>query len=300
MRFARGPYTTRDTKQSNKKAHQGRRKKKMNYVSGMCIVIASAMIVNAAEPASTNAPAATPETVKEESSFPLSFGVTMDLYSAYIWHGCVLNNEPVVQPDVAMSYKLGDYGTITADVWMNFDTTGNNGQTHFSGLNEIDYTIQYAVDVGDFSLGVGHVWYTFPSVSSASYYPSTKEVFVSAAYNNEIVVPFVKAYYDYSEAEGVYATIGLRREFTVTEGLVAGAELAFGGATDPYTQYYFGDDSKSWFTDGSATVYTKYNITDNLFVGVRLGWMSLLNNDLKDVYHEDNILWGGINLGASL
>lgn len=266
----------------------------------MFLVIAGAMMVNAAETVSTNAPATPPETVKEEAAFPLSVGVTLDLYSAYIWHGCVLNNEPVWQPDVAVSYSLGDYGTVAADVWMNFDSTGNNNQTHIAGLNEIDYTVQYSVDVGPVSLGAGHIWYTFPSISSTAYYPSTKEIFVSAAYNNDIVTPFAKMYYDYSEAKGIYATVGLRKEVSLTDRLVAGSELAFGGATDPYTQYYFAQDSKSWFTDGTAAIYAKYSITENLFVGVRLGWMSLLNNDLKGVYHEDNLLWGGINLGASL
>lgn len=272
----------------------------MNRLLGVSFVFASVLLVHAAEPVSTNAPAATPEVVKEETPFPLTVGATLDLYSAYIWHGCVLNDEPVWQPDVAMSYSFGDYGTVAADVWMNFDATGNNHQTHAAGMNEIDYTLQYSVNIGDVSLGAGHVWYTFPSVSSSDYYPSTKEVFVSAAYNNDIVTPFVKAYYDYSEAEGVYATIGLRKEITLADNLVAGAELAFGGATDPYTQYYFGEDSKSWFTDGNATIYAKYNITDNLFIGARLGWMSTMNGDLKDVYHEDNLIWGGINLGASL
>ena len=272
----------------------------MNRLLGISFVFASVLLVNAAEPVSTNAPAATPEVAKEETPSPLTVGATLDLYSAYIWHGCVLNNEPVWQPDVAMSYSFGDYGTVAADVWMNFDATGNNGQTHAAGMNEIDYTLQYSVNIGDVALGVGHVWYTFPSISSTDYYRSTKEVFVSAAYNNDIVIPFVKAYYDYSEAEGVYATIGLRKEISLADNLVAGAELAFGGATDPYTQYYFGQDSKSWFTDGTATIYAKYNITDTVFIGARLGWMSTMNGDLKDVYHEDNLIWGGINLGASL
>lgn len=264
------------------------------------IVIVSAMLSYAAEPVATNAPAATPEAVKEEKPFPLTVGATLDLYSAYIWHGMVVNNEPVWQPDVALSYSFGDYGTVAADAWMNFDTTGNNHQTHFAGLNEIDYTIQYSVNIGDLALGAGHIWYTFPSVSSADYFPSTKEVFVSAAYNNDIVIPFVKAYYDYSEAEGIYTTLGLRKEVTLADKLVAGAELALGGATEPYTQYWYGQNNNYWLKDGAVTIYAKYNITETVFVGVRLGWLSTLDNDLKGVYHEDNLLWGGINLGASL
>jgi hypothetical protein len=265
------------------------------------IVIASAMLSYAAEPVATNAPAATPEVVKEEAKCPVSVAATLDLYSAYVWHGCVLNDEPVWQPDFAISYTLGDYGTFAADAWMNFDATANNHYRHFGGINEIDYTAQYSVNVGDFSLGAGHIWYTFPSVSSANYYPSTREIFLSAAYNNSIVTPFVKGNYDYARVDGAYLTIGLRKEVALLDKLTAGAEVALGGATHTYTQYYFnGAENSAWFTDGTAALYLKYTITDNFYVGARLAWISVMDNDLKNFYHEDNLLWGGINLGASL
>lgn len=272
----------------------------MRNIIGMFMVMMSAAVVSAAD-ASTNAPAATPEAVKEEKPFPLTFGATLDVYSAYIWHGMIVNDEPVLQPDVAMTYSFGDYGSVTADAWLNFDTTGNNGQRHVGGINEIDYTIQYAVTLGDFSLGIGHIWYTFPSVSSADYYPSTREIFVSAAYNNDIVVPFVKAYYDYARADGTYVTAGLRKEMTFDK-LTAGAELSLGGGSHPFTEYWYGDGAESqyWFTDAQALIYAKYAITDKIFVGARIGWVSTLDNELKGVYHEDNLLWGGINLGITL
>lgn len=272
----------------------------MRTFIGMFMVMVAALVASAADPVSTNAPAATPEAVKEEAKCPVSVGATLDLYSAYVWHGCVLNNEPVVQPDFALSYSLGDYGTVAADAWMNFDTTGNNGQRHFGGLNEIDYTIQYSVNVGDVSLGIGHVWYTFPSVSSANYYPSTREIFVSAAYNNDIVVPFAKAYYDYARADGAYVTMGLRKEMNLNDQLLAGAEVAVSGGTRTYQNYYFGSEGNYGLTDGTAAIYAKYNITEHIFVGLRLAWVSVLDNELKGVYHADNLLWGGINLGVSL
>jgi hypothetical protein len=264
------------------------------------MVIASAMLSYAAEPVATNAPAATPEVVKEEAKCPVSVGATLDLYSAYVWHGCVLNDEPVWQPDLALTYSFGDYGAVTADAWMNFDATGNNSQRSFVGMNEIDYTLQYAVTLSDFSLGIGHIWYTFPAIGDTQYYPSTREIFVSAAYNNDIVTPFAKVYYDYARVDGAYATIGLRKEVAVIDKLTAGAEVALGGANHTYTQYYFGADNSAWFTDGTAALYLKYTITDNFYIGARLAWTSVMDNDLKDVYHEDNLLWGGINLGASL
>ena len=272
----------------------------MNHLLGVSFVFASVLLVNAAETVSTNAPAATPEAVKEEAKCPVSFGATLDLYSAYVWHGCVLNDEPVWQPDLALTYSFGDYGAVTADAWMNFDATGNNSQRSFAGMNEIDYTLQYAVTLSDFSLGIGHIWYTFPAIGDTQYYPSTREIFVSAAYNNDIVTPFAKLYYDYARVDGAYATIGLRKEIALLDQLTAGAEVALGGASHTYTQYYFAADNKAWFTDGTAALYLKYTITDNFYIGARLAWISVMDNDLKDFYHEDNLLWGGINLGASL
>ncbi|MEI6646241.1 MAG: hypothetical protein WCP12_09395 [bacterium] len=273
----------------------------MRGLIGFSFVMASAMMASAAETVSTNTPAATPEAVKKEAVCPVTVGATLDLYSAYVWHGMVLNDEPVWQPDAAISYSLGDYGTLAADAWMNFDATDNNDRRQFSGLNEIDYTLQYSVNVGNLALGAGHIWYTFPSISSGEYSPSTREFFVSAAYNNNIVTPFVKGYYDYARADGAYLTIGLRKEVELIDKLTAGAEVALDGATHTYTQFYFnGAENNAWFTDGTAAVYVKYNISANFYVGARLAWISVMDNDLKGVYQEDNLLWGGINLGATL
>lgn len=272
----------------------------MRRLIGFSFIMASTVMAYSAEPVSTNAPAATPETVAKEATCPVSVGATLDLYSAYVWHGMVANDEPVWQPDVALSYGLGDYGTIAADAWLNFDATDNNHQRLAGGINEIDYTLQYSVNVGDFSLGAGNIWYTFPSVSSDAYYPSTSELFVSAAYNNKIVTPFVKCYYEYTRVDGAFATMGLRREVELMDKLTAGAEVALEGATHTYTQYYFAAENNAWFTDGTAALYVKYNLTEHFYVGARLAWISVMDNELKGVYHEDNLLWGGINLGATL
>jgi len=275
----------------------------MRNIIGMFMVMATATVVSAAD-ILTNAPAATPEAVKEEKPFPLTFGATLDVYSAYIWHGVILNDEPVWQPDLALTYSFGDYGSVTADAWMNFDTTGNNGQRSFGGINEIDYTLQYAVTLSDLSLGIGHIWYTFPAIGDDKYYDATSEIFVSAAYNNDIVVPFIKAYYDYEQVNGAYMTVGLRKEMTFDK-LTAGAEVSLGGASQGYTSYYYdldgtGRQGNYFFTDAQAVIYAKYTITDNIFVGARLGWVSTLDNELKGQLHEENLLWGGINLGITL
>ncbi len=246
------------------------------------------------------APAA-PAVVKEEApDTGLSFDATLDLYSAYVWRGCVINDEPVWQPGATVSYATGDYGTLSANVWANLNMTDRTKHTHFGGLEEIDYTLSYEVDVGPVSLSAGHIWYTFPSISSADYAGSTREVYATAAYNNDIVTPFVKAYYDYEYAEGFYGNAGLTKSIDVTDQFSVGAEVSVGAADGDYMSAYFGTDDDG-LVDFNAALFCSYALTDNLSVGARVAWMSLIDSDARDneVYWDEDLLWGGINLAAS-
>ncbi len=235
------------------------------------------------------------EAAKEES--PFSVSATLDLYSAYVWRGAVVNDRPVWQPAVTAAYSLGDYGTLSGNVWGNFDMTDRRGHTKFGGINEIDYTASYAVDVGPVSLSAGHIWYTFPSISGSSYGTSTREVFITAQYNNDIVNPFVKAYYDYEFAEGAYYNVGLNKSVSITDQLSVGAELSLGIADDDYMDAYFGADGG--LCDFNASLFASYAITDNISIGPRLAWMSLVDDEARDNVDDQEILWGGVNLAAS-
>lgn len=243
----------------------------------------------------TNAPVA----VKAQETCPVSFWLTLDLYSAYVWRGCVNTAEPVWQPDVGMGYDLKEYGKLLVDVWGNFDATRINGRSHFAGLNEMDYTTQYAVDVKDFSLSFGHIWYNFPQANGPDYYPDTREIFTTLAYNNGLIVPFVKAYYDYVSADGLYGLAGLRKEVSVADRTTLGSEVDVAFGSQSYNEYYFGNGGESGVLHGDAAIYAKYALTDNLSIGARIAWMSLMDNNIKGAYAHDNMLWGGINLGAT-
>lgn len=119
----------------------------------------------------------------EEEGCPLSFDATLDFYSAYVWRGNVINDEPVWQPGATISYSAGDYGTLSVNVWQNWNVTDNLDHKQFGGLDESDYTVSYAVDVGPCSLEVGHIWYTFPRANGPDYAHSTEEVYGGIAYN---------------------------------------------------------------------------------------------------------------------
>ena len=269
------------------------------------LAVAMMAVVTAvlADDAKVAAPAAAaPVAVKEASpNTGLSFATTLDLYSAYVWRGEVINDRPVWQPGATASYATGNYGTLSANVWGNFDMTDRNSHTKFGGVNELDYTASYAIDVGPVSLSVGHIWYTFPSISGSAYGTSTREVYVTAQYNNDIVNPFVKAYYDYDLVEGTYVNFGVNKTVKVNDRLSVGSEVSLGVGDGNVMSAYYGTGENAGLADFNAALFATYSITDHITVGPRLAWMSLVDQGARDadVYNNKDILWGGVNLAAS-
>jgi len=262
--------------------------KKLLVVALAMIAVASAGIAQEAAPV-----------VAAESS-PLSFEATLDLYSAYVWRGCVITDEPVYQPGGSIGYDLGDLGSISAGVWANFDMTDANNTRSTGGLNELDYTLSYAKDLGDFSLEAGNIWYTFPKSNGPDYGNSTEEVYGKVAYNNDIVVPSFALYYDYNVVEGFYGSFALAKDFEINDQVTAGLFGSIGAGDEDYVRAYYGS-SDAAVLDGNLGAYISYAINDNFSIGATLVWTSLIDSDVRDqgAYHEEDMLWGGINLAAS-
>jgi len=154
--------------------------------------------------------------------------------------------------------------------------------------------------VADFSFEVGNIWYTFPKASGQDYYNSTREVYASVAYNNDIVTPSVSLYYDYDLMEGFYGNVALNKEFALSDQLTLGLDVALGAGDDDYMAYLGTDDAG--LMDFTADVYLSYAVTDAVSVGAKLAWMSLVDSAARDVdaYNDKDILWGGVSLGVSL
>lgn len=261
-------------------------------------LVAVVTAVRAEEKAEAAAPVAVAP--KEESpDTGFSVEAALDFFSAYVWRGCVYNDRPVFQPGVTASYATADYGSFGAGLWSNYDLTDRNRQVTFGGLNEIDYQLFYSVDVKSFTFEAGHYWYTFPKANGPDYEASTREVYASVTYNNDIVNPFVSVYYDYAEYDGFYGNVGLNKEFEVVERLTLGTEVSLGAGDDDYMAY-FGTD-EAGLMDFNASVTAAYELTEQLSVEAKLAWMSLLDSDARDnaTYWDEDLLWGGVSLKAS-
>jgi hypothetical protein len=244
------------------------------------------------------------EVTKEEEQSLFSFDFYVDFLSAYVWRGVIITEEPVWQPNASMAANFGDYGSLSAALFANFNATTRANRNQCGGLDEIDYVIGYEVDVSFLTLGIGHTWWTFPSVTDSKYDSSSREINLSAEIDNDYVVPFVEVDIDYAEADGIYGLAGLRKEIKVVDQLMVGAEVSLGAGTNPYTDYYFGNNSKTGLVDGNIALYTQFDITDNLYVGAKLVFTAVLDSELQDVYPEydpqdNHMIWGGFTLGAT-
>ena len=236
---------------------------------------------------------------QEEGGSPLSFDVGADLYSDYIWRGIEVTDGPVIQPAASLSLDLGDMGSISAGAWGNYDLT-DDGPNGDPDMSEVDYTISYAIDIEAVSLEAGHIWYTFPN-SHGSDGSSTKEVYGSIAYNNDIVTPSAALYYDYDVVEGFYGTIGLDKGFELAENIEAGIFATLGAGDDDYNAAYYGTSSA--VTDFNLGASASYAVNDYVTVGVTVCWTSLVDGDIRDnadaAGMSEDMLWGGLNLAAS-
>ena len=243
--------------------------------------------------------------VKEEGKRLFSADLYVDFYSSYIWRGMVLIEEPVWQPNASLALNLDDYGSVFTTFFANFNAMTRAHHNQCGGIDELDYAIGYEVDVGFLTLGIAHTWYTFPSITDSPYEGSTREINLSAEIDNAYVVPFVEVNVDYARVDGVYALAGLRKEIQIVDQLTMGAEVVLGGGSNPYTEYYFDNKSKSGLVDGNIAIFSKFDITDTVYIGARIAYMAMLDSGIRGVYPtydnsaKDNILWGGLTFGIT-
>lgn len=242
---------------------------------------------------------------KEKGKSLLSSDLYVDFYSAYICRGMLLAEDPVWQPNASLLLNLDDYGSLFTTFFANFNMMTRTHHNQCGGIDEIDYTIGYQVDVSFLTLGIAHSWFTYPSITDSQYEKSTREINLSAEIANEYVVPFVEVNVDYARADGIYVLAGLRKETKVVDQLMMGAEVSLGGGTNPYTEYYFGNNSKSGLVDGNIAIYSQFDLTDNVYIGARIAYMAVLDSGIQGVYPsydndtKNNIIWGGFTFGVT-
>ena len=237
-----------------------------------------------------------------EAKFPVSVELSMDILSDYMWRGMICNDNPVWQPSVTIAYDAGDYGALSANIWSSFDLTHKRGTYNNSrreaGLQEIDYTLSYSIELAGVGFEVGHVWYTYQNNNGAT----DQDLYATVSYENKYVVPSASVYWNYSDSCGndvsaLYDLFGLSRDFEVAPKLTLtpSASLGFGG--NAWT------DCGCELTDQTLGISASYALCENVSLGEQVNYTWIPSHTLRrnDYMGEgkDQICWGGVNVTFS-
>ncbi len=220
--------------------------------------------------------------------------VTAAHYSKYIWRGQNLNDDPVFQTAVSVSY-----GSLGAGIWGNMDLTNINGNT--GDFSEIDYSLDYSAAMPGlegigYSLGV--IYYDFPGTAASA----TAELYWALNFDLPLS-PSITSYHDVDEADGTYVSFAVGRAIEkiaelgsdIWVAMEIGASLGWGSAS--YNRYY-------WATPQSRLNDLVLSVSFPIEIA---GWTSapsvnyvtLVSNDIRDsdMYGTDSdFLFVGIGI----
>ncbi len=212
----------------------------------------------------------------------VSFELTTDFASKYIWRGQLLNDDIVFQPGLSATY-----GNFTAGVWGNLDLTNYNDRN--GDFLEMDYYLDWSDDLPDvegIGYSVGLIYYDFPgSYADGTRLPDTLEAYLGLNFDLP-ASPSITAYHDLDEAEGTYVSLGLGHSVEqvfelspdVPVAMDIGATLGWGSGS--YDKYYWGTD-QSKINDLVLSVSFPFEI-EGLTITPSLNYVTLLSDDLRD------------------
>ena len=209
-----------------------------------------------------------------EGDRPISLSLSVDAVSKYVWRGMLLTDDPVLQPDVAIS----GYG-FTLDAWGSVDTTDINEQGDEEyRFQEVDYTLSYAFSPAPcVDVDAGVIYYDFPGTEL----PSTKEIYAGISYSGLPVTLGITGYHDLDESDGLYISAGLSRDFTLTDDLTLALGATLGWGDEDNNAFYFGP-SESGIADAGLTAGLVYTLTESMSVSVFAAYSEIIDSDLED------------------
>jgi len=222
--------------------------------------------------------------IQVEQSPAFIYGnIEAPIVSSFFNRGRLLDDNVVTQPTVTM-LKDFEFGTILFNVWQNIDI---KNKLCDESLNETDLTLGYTktVDIMTYNIGIIDYIYTCQPV------PNTYEIYmtISAAIPKSFTLnPTLSIYYDFDEADGVYAMVGMSHSF-ILNSLTITPDVSIGAATSGYNNYYFGVD-KTKVNDLSTGLTIAYLYSKEIVISGAVRYGTMLDKEIKD---GANSVFGG-------
>jgi len=244
----------------------------------------------------------------EKPEWMPDLGFSTSFSSKYIWRGWNLGDRPVMQLDGSVS-KWG----FTFDWWANYSLNSNKNKDNgrYQEFTEIDYTIDYTLNVGEaadimgvntpdiispLSIYTGYTYYTFPNADWKEKFFDTHEVYLGVSYDM-FLQPFFTWYWDLDSGKGnsdgggngSYFLFGIGHAFDFGE---SGISAAVGMTTGYNNQQW--TDKTGWADmvfsgEVNIPVFNYFTITPNAACTIILD---------KNTYNGDasSEFYGGVTI----
>ncbi len=217
-----------------------------------------------------------------------TIGADLGVQSKYVWRGAVSNPEPVLWPDVWVTWN-----GITLTGWASMDLTNSKPDSEAFHVTDLDLYLEYARAFGPVTGTLGYGHYIYPGYAGA--YPATGEAYLKAKADLKVLQAGIAANLDLIEVKGLYVSPSLSRSLTF--GPVTGTlALSLGWGTEKHNEYYYMTD-KSALTDltgGLNVAWTPPGCCGKFMtVTGNLGYAQLLGVGTEG---QKNNFWGGLTL----
>lgn len=248
-----------------------------------------------------------------------SYGVDLDLFSAYVWRGLSLTNKPVAQPAVWVSFPAGN-ASITVGGWSSIDLgkyddladdISESGGSSAFNFAEFDPYAEASFTVGKATLTGGVTAYIYPNDESA---PNDFFLLTSDANTVELygkvgfdapLSPELSIYYDVDKIKGAYIegavshSLPLNEKISLDLGAAAGFSAGQGVSDDP-------DESANFFDDGFTHLDLSAGVplTAGAISITPLLHLQISGDEITKITSPSNLdkdvkLWGGVSLSWS-
>ncbi len=219
----------------------------------------------------------------ESEESPVSFEVTADFFSKYVWRGQNVTDDWVFQPGISAAY-----GGLTGGFWGNLDLTDENDES--GEFIEYDWYVDYSGQVNDtVGYSVGAIYYSFPGGEA------TTELYWGLSFDVP-ASPSVTVYHDVDEIDGTYVALGVGHSFEDLEDLPFGVDLSasLGWGDSSYNEGYWGADGGE-LNDLVLSVAFPLEIA-GVSVTPSASYIALLGSDVRDAAADDDIVVVGVGL----
>ena len=214
----------------------------------------------------------------------LSFEVTTDFFSKYVWRGQNVTDDWAFQPGISATY-----GGLTGGFWGSLDMTDENGES--GEFIEYDWYADYSGQLNDtIGYSIGGIYYYFPGGEA------TTELYAGLSFD-VVASPSVTVYYDVDEVEGAYVAFGVGHSFEDLAGLPFGIDLSanLGWGDSSYNEAYWGTDGGE-LNDLTLSAAFPFEVGP-VTVTPSVHYVNLLGSDISDAA-DDDLFYAGVGLAC--